>query len=135
VNDTFGHLGGDEVLKNVSGLLGGQVRDSDVLGRYGGEEFIILAPETREEKALELSERLRAIVEETCVWFEDREICITISLGVVEYRDDIDSYLQMIHEADLALYHSKTHGRNSVSRYKNDNCERLPVPSNRIDSP
>ncbi len=128
VNDTYGHLAGDQVLKNVSDVISGQLRDSDVLGRYGGEEFLILASETDGDGAIILAERLRAAVEETCSRFEEEEIGVTISLGVVEYKAGMKNHLQMIHEADIALYHSKTHGRNAVSRYREDNCEIVRIP-------
>ncbi len=123
VNDTYGHLAGDQVLKTVSYVIGGQLRDSDVLGRYGGEEFLILASETDGNGALVLAERLRAAVEKTCSRFEEKEICVTISLGVVAYKNGMKNHLQMIHEADIALYHSKTHGRNAVTRYRENDCE------------
>ncbi len=123
VNDTYGHLAGDQVLKNVSDVISDQLRDSDVLGRYGGEEFLILASETDGNGAIILAERLREAIEETYARFEEKEICVTISLGVVAYKNGMKNHLQMIHEADIALYHSKTHGRNAVSRYRENDCE------------
>ncbi|WDP89552.1 MAG: diguanylate cyclase [Desulfobacter sp.] len=120
VNDTYGHLGGDEVLKDISRLIDNRLRETDFLGRYGGEEFLLLLPETKEAQAILLAERMRQAVEEAVTWFEDREIRVTISLGLVEFRPDIKSHLQMIHEADIALYHSKANGRNTVSRYGED---------------
>ncbi|WP_459914980.1 GGDEF domain-containing protein [Desulfocicer niacini] len=129
VNDTHGHLAGDEVLKNVSATLQNQLRASDILGRYGGEEFIILLPETNLEMASNLSRRLCRTIEGIVTHFHDVEIKTSISLGVVQFRSDIQNYLQMIHEADVALYHSKKNGRNVVTQYKITGCELLDSPS------
>ncbi len=123
VNDTYGHIAGDEVLKMVSSLIDRRRRDSDVCARYGGEEFLLLLPETDEQQALLRSEHLRKIVEQAVTFFEDKEIKVTISLGVVEFRKEMKTHLQMIHEADIALYHSKSNGRNAVSLYKDDQSE------------
>jgi diguanylate cyclase (GGDEF)-like protein len=125
VNDTHGHLAGDEVLKNVGATLQHHLRAADVLGRYGGEEFIILLPETTLESASTLSQRLCRNIEEIVTNFQDVEIKTSISIGVVSFRPDVQNYLQMIHEADVALYHSKTNGRNAVSQYKITGCELL----------
>ena len=125
VNDTHGHLAGDEVLKNVAATLQNQLRSADILGRYGGEEFIILLPETNLERASHLALRLCRIIKGMVTCFQDIEIKTSISLGVVQFRPDIQNYLQMIHEADVALYHSKTNGRNAVTQYKITGCELL----------
>ncbi len=126
VNDTHGHLGGDEVLKKIARCIDHKLRDSDVLGRYGGEEFLALLPQTGEAQAIVLAQRLRKTVEEVMTPFDDGEIRVTISLGVIEYRQDMKTHLQMIHEADIALYHSKTNGRNAVSCYRNNQSELIP---------
>ncbi len=124
VNDVYGHLAGDEVLKNVAEITKKQLRASDILGRYGGEEFFIFLPETNLESAATiLSERIRMAIEKMTTCFKGTEIKITISLGVVQFRPDIENHLQMIHEADIALYHSKQNGRNAVTQYKITGCE------------
>ncbi len=132
VNDTYGHLAGDEILKNVAETIKKQLRTSDAMGRYGGEEFLILLPETCLESAASLSQRLRISIEKMTTKDKDISIKITISLGVVQFRPDIKNYLQMIHEADVALYHSKHNGRNAVTQYKMTGCElmscTLPSP-------
>ncbi len=125
VNDTHGHLAGDEVLKNASATLQPQLRSADVLGRYGGEEFIILLPETSLENASNLCRRLCGTMEKMVTHYQGVQIKITISIGVVQFRPDINNYLQMLHEADVALYHSKTNGRNAVTQYKITGCELL----------
>ncbi|MBF0200853.1 MAG: diguanylate cyclase [Desulfamplus sp.] len=122
VNDTHGHLAGDEVLKNLAEKIKSQLRSSDIMGRYGGEEFILLLPETNLENASSLSQRLRISIEKMVTSYHDIKIMVTISLGVVQFRPDIKNYLQMIHEADIALYHSKKNGRNAVTQYKLTGC-------------
>lgn len=108
VNDTYGHDVGDSVLKELSKLIQVNIRKSDILSRLGGEEFGILAPETKIEDAHILSEKLRGIVE--CHTFKHVGQ-ITISLGVTQFRqgDNIDSIYK---RADVALYTAKNHGRN-----------------------
>ncbi len=123
VNDKFGHLAGDEVLKKISETIKLQLRSSDVFGRYGGEEFFILLPETNLLSSASLSNRLKDTIQNVSVHYDDYEIKTTISLGVVQFRPDIKDYLQMIHEADIALYHSKNSGRNLSSQYKITGCE------------
>ncbi|MBF0376148.1 MAG: diguanylate cyclase [Desulfamplus sp.] len=125
VNDTFGHIAGDEVLRNTASTIKSQLRSSDVFGRYGGEEFIILLPETNLENTAFLSQRIRHNIEKMITIYENLEIKITISIGVVQFRPDIKDYLQMVHEADIALYHSKQNGRNAVTQYKITGCNLL----------
>ena len=125
INDTYGHLAGDEVLIKISETVKNQLRSSDILGRYGGEEFLILLPETNLESASALSQRVRQKIERTTTYFQKTPIKVTVSLGVVQFRPDIKNYLQMIHEADVALYHSKQNGRNAVTQYKITGCQLL----------
>ncbi|MBF0469360.1 MAG: GGDEF domain-containing protein [Desulfamplus sp.] len=125
VNDSFGHLAGDEVLKNTSLTIKSQLRSSDVFGRYGGEEFLMLLPETNLENTAFLAQRIRQSIERMTTVYNNTEIKITISLGVVQFRPDIKNYLQIVHEADIALYHSKQNGRNAVTQYKITGCNLL----------
>lgn len=125
VNDTFGHIAGDEVLKNTASTIKAQLRSSDVFGRYGGEEFIVLLPETNLANTGSLCMRIRESVEKMTTFYNNTEIKITVSLGVVQFRPDIKDYLQMVHEADIALYHSKQNGRNAVTQYKITGCNML----------
>ncbi len=125
VNDVHGHLAGDEVLKNLAKTVQLRLRSSDILGRYGGEEFILLLPETDLENASILAQEIRVIIEKMMTRCHDLEIVVTISMGVVQLRDDITNYLQMIHEADIALYHSKQNGRNAVTQYTPAGCRLL----------
>jgi diguanylate cyclase (GGDEF)-like protein len=112
VNDTHGHAVGDVVLREVAARVRSTLRDADIVGRYGGEEFAMLLPETAD--AAPLAERLRATVARTPVPIEDGEVPVTVSVGIsyLEPGDDLDSLLG---RADAALYQSKASGRNCVS--------------------
>jgi diguanylate cyclase (GGDEF)-like protein len=110
VNDTYGHLSGDYVLKTVIRIIQDHIRKTDSLGRWGGEEFMLLAPETCMEQAAELAEKIRQHVE----LFTYKDVgTVTISCGLAELKvgDTIDS---LIKRADDALYKAKRKGRNRV---------------------
>ena len=114
VNDTYGHLFGDIVLREVAQTLKKQTRRSDFVGRYGGEEFLIILPETSIEKALILAEKLRRQVSELTIPVDGQVLKdITISIGATEYEDDpnIDEF---INRSDKWLYAAKQNGRNQV---------------------
>lgn len=117
VNDNHGHLAGDEVLRVVSKRLSDTLRDTDVLGRYGGEEFIVALPETDMEGAFIVAERLREAIASEPIEAEGDTLNIAISLGVTEMNEGTAAYAQLIAEADLALYKSKESGRNCSTRY------------------
>lgn len=117
VNDNYGHLGGDAVLVDIAQRVTELLRSSDIVGRYGGEEFGIILPETPMEGARIFADRLRAFVEQAAVDFDSTMIPVTISMGVAEYGPNTANYQQMIHEADISLYASKAGGRNRVTCY------------------
>ena len=110
VNDTFGHQSGDAVLKKLAKIVSHNIRKSDAFGRYGGEEFIIICPETTANKAYILAEKLRQSVSD--YRFDDVEH-ITISLGVAQLQEG-DTTEMIIKKADLALYEAKNSGRDKV---------------------
>ena len=114
VNDTYGHLVGDEVLKELASRLKGAVRPYDAVGRYGGEEFVVVFPETTAEDVLALGERLRAVVSETPFRVEERELPITISVGLSTSSGSQDEVEDLLERADKALYAAKRAGRNRV---------------------
>lgn len=117
VNDTHGHLAGDEVLRIVSQRLELGLRTPDLLGRYGGEEFLVVLPETNLEGATIVAERLRQIVCESNIVYKSTQLPIKISLGITQMREDTETYETMISEADQALYQSKDLGRNKATVY------------------
>lgn len=113
INDTFGHLAGDHVLKELAGLVRARLRPDDVFARYGGEEFAVILPETTRDGAHQIAETIRALVEGHHFQFENESIPVTISLGVTQYLDDFDA-LGFIKAADERLYEAKRGGRNRV---------------------
>ena len=117
VNDSYGHLGGDEVLRDIAQRVGSMLRTTDTIGRYGGEEFGIILPSTSLEDACFLSERVRQTIVQTPVPFQDTQIKVSISMGVSEFKSSLPNYEQLINEADQALYASKEAGRNRVTCY------------------
>lgn len=115
VNDTHGHTIGDDVIRMVAGVISDTLRATDVAGRYGGEEFAVILPDTTGEDAVTLAERLRVHVEEQVLKSEDVSLQVTISLGVASWHPELDSHMEWISLADQALYQSKDLGRNRVS--------------------
>jgi diguanylate cyclase (GGDEF)-like protein len=115
VNDTYGHQAGDAVIQRVADVVRHHARDADIAGRYGGEEFAVLLPDTDKEGARTFSERLRVAVEAEVVQHEGQSIQCTISLGVADLATPADDYKHLIEWADQALYASKKNGRNQVS--------------------
>lgn len=120
VNDTFGHEAGDKVLKTLAEILLKSVRSSDMLVRYGGEEFVIVLVDTSAEMALGVAEKIRAKVEETKISLPGTVLQKTISIGVAEFPTDADTFWQVIKYADVALYEAKDRGRNRVERFTPD---------------
>jgi len=118
VNDTYGHVVGDVVLKTISHSIKNQLRDYDTAGRYGGEEFVILLPDTNISEAKMVAERLRKTIESKKVDIskidnDKKYISVTISLGVAQYDGTMDCN-EFIRKADNALYEAKETGRNKV---------------------
>jgi diguanylate cyclase (GGDEF)-like protein len=116
VNDTYGHLVGDQVLIHIANLIRTHCRVSDVAARYGGEEFIILHPSIYMQNAYKVAERIRKLVESSPFLYEGKEIGVTLSAGVVDTNmcnpcSRIDDVLGL---ADKALYRAKDGGRNQV---------------------
>ncbi len=112
INDTHGHQFGDEALHRIAQVISELCRTNDHLGRYGGEEFLIILPETRIDGAVRFAERVRLAVADTQL--DRHEARITLSIGVTEWRDDDGSSSTLIAEADRALLEAKAAGRNHV---------------------
>jgi diguanylate cyclase (GGDEF)-like protein len=118
VNDTFGHVEGDKVLREISGLLKASVRKKDTVARYGGEEFILILPEAGLEESSMIAERIRRLVEETPFEVSHARINITISLGISNFPSHrARSKEDLVKMADQALYDAKRGGRNRVCIY------------------
>ena len=115
-NDTYGHLAGDIVLKNVARVIKESVRPTDIASRYGGEEFGIILPKTDINEALIVAERIRTSVEKEKVRLEEKELQVTISVGLTQYDSTTDkTKTELIERADKALFASKKGGRNLVT--------------------
>ena len=114
INDTYGHDVGDLVLKTFAGVLRGIVRQSDICARFGGEEFVVLLPNTNLEGARVLAERIRTAVAKNMVEHGSIVIVFTVSIGVSQYRKGMQNIDELIKEADIALYRAKEGGRNRV---------------------
>ncbi|MDR0362433.1 MAG: GGDEF domain-containing protein [Planctomycetota bacterium] len=117
VNDTYGHLNGDRVLKGVAMKLRESVRGNDVPCRLGGEEFAVLLPNTRESAARAVAERVRADLQKTIFKLDDNTVRITISGGLSEAWPGMDCPEALIKRADKALYNAKAGGRNRIDSF------------------
>ncbi|MFO8073484.1 MAG: GGDEF domain-containing protein [Polyangia bacterium] len=114
VNDTYGHLAGDYVLQALARVISTRARREEIFARFGGEEFVILLPETEKEGAMELAEQLRRRVADYDFVFEGEEIPITMSVGVATVRGEGFSESELIKLADDKLYEAKKAGRNCI---------------------
>ena len=122
INDNFGHQVGDEALKQIAQTLHSHYRTSDLLARYGGDEFAVVMPETSADKARQGAERLQKMVQAESIKVKRENgsignVKITISIGVAEYPRDANSSNALIDAADQALYEAKRRGRNCVVRF------------------
>lgn len=114
VNDTYGHSAGDHILCELSTLLRKTVQKRDTVARWGGEEFLVLLPETSLEDALKIAERLRQQVEKSRYIFKRKIHQVTISIGVSQYQQGIHVEKVLLSQADKMLYVAKNNGRNRV---------------------
>ena len=113
-NDTFGHLVGDAVLKEVAVILKSNLREIDIIGRYGGEEFAIVLAGTGKEEAHQAAERIRESIEATVFKAYDEVVSTTVSIGVSVFPDKGVDVESLIEASDRALYKAKETGRNKV---------------------
>lgn len=115
INDTHGHLAGDQVLRSVVDVIRQRIRAQDIVGRYGGEEFLVVLCDTTAQGAQQLAEQLREAVQASRSAWNGERLAVTVSVGVFGGRlEPGDSWDQLIHAADLALYRAKQGGRNRV---------------------
>jgi two-component system cell cycle response regulator len=123
VNDTLGHLAGDEVLRAVAGRIAATMRAGDASCRFGGEEFVVILPETDAEEAMVAAERLRAAITGTPVTTRAGTVTCTASIGVATLPPGVaEDGEALVHAADMAMLEAKRTGRNRV-------CRRLLIPA------
>jgi diguanylate cyclase (GGDEF)-like protein len=127
VNDTYGHLAGDEALKQISKIICTQKRDSDVAARYGGEEFVLLLTHTDNISGYIFAERLRQTIENLKVYYHDQCIKLTISGGIASFPFNTSNPEQLLQMADNAVYLSKGAGKNRISHFKKEKRRYLRV--------
>jgi len=120
VNDSYGHMAGDEVLKSVAQTILTEKRSEDVAARYGGEEMAILLPETSKTEGWLLGERIRKRLEATTIAYEDQAIKTTLSGGLASYPIDANDGTTLLNNADKAMYRAKNFGKNNISLYSMD---------------
>jgi diguanylate cyclase (GGDEF)-like protein len=113
-NDMEGHICGDEALKKIAAVLAANIRKTDFLGRYGGEEFLVLMPETKIGVGLEISHRLRTAVEAAVFQGKQKPAYLTVSLGLASYPQHGLTPKLLVDQADQALYEAKQEGRNRI---------------------
>jgi diguanylate cyclase (GGDEF)-like protein len=111
INDTYGHTVGDEVLRTLAGELRDHIRYPDTIGRYGGEEFLIVLPHSTLHAAAEQAERLCGLVRSLRIKSAEQQIAVTVSIGVAQYRFQKENWEVCLRRADAALYRAKNGGR------------------------
>lgn len=131
INDTFGHCSGDIILKNVAQTLTQELRTSDIAACFGGDEFVILMPNTYKTNALLLSERLRKAIKQKQITIKDQNLQITVSGGVAGFPADAQKAQNLLNLADSALYRAKGAGKDSISLFKEDKRRFLRIKFNR----
>ena len=117
VNDTYGHPAGDKVLLGVADMLRRNIRESDIAGRYGGEEFTVILPQTRKPGGAVIAERLRKTISEAQFPLPQGNVGVTVSVGLSNYPEDAMDAAEVIDRADQALYQAKAAGRNRVHTF------------------
>jgi diguanylate cyclase (GGDEF)-like protein len=118
VNDTHGHEAGDRLIQTVARCMRDTLRTTDILGRYGGDEFMCLLPETASAGAAVVAERIRSRIAETPLTAGSQTISTSVSIGVAAYREHGDSLDAIAKSADRALYAAKARGRNRVAVFE-----------------
>jgi diguanylate cyclase (GGDEF)-like protein len=117
INDQYSHLAGDAVLRELGRLFKSTCREIDTVGRYGGEEFLIIAPNRKKYHAIQFGERLRKAVEDHVFAYKGLRLRLTVSLGIASLFEGRD-YIVTLERADKALYHAKHMGRNRIGLWR-----------------
>ena len=115
INDTYGHDAGNQMLKVAVNCVQQSLRETDVFARYGGDEFIVILPQTKAEGAYEVAERIRKSIATTPIDIQGQQVNTTVSVGVANYPGNGEDYAIILNSADNALYASKRSGRNKTS--------------------
>ncbi len=118
INDSYGHLVGDEVLRKVAEIFKKQMRASDFIARYGGDEFAVILPETSKNEAFAVAEKIKRAFEREAIRVNHQTMSIRFSVGISSYRSDMKSFYDLIEEADRAMYLAKEKGKNRISAYE-----------------
>lgn len=130
VNDRFGHEAGNRLIVTVADTIGERLRGSDILARYGGDEFVLMLPDTSCAQSHEIAERIRTAVENASFDRQGQRVSTTVSIGVANCPDDAVSSVDLLEKADSALYQSKRGGRNRISRWEADMLSPTPAAAN-----
>ena len=119
MNDSLGHLAGDELLREVARAMEAIVRHDDLVARYGGDEFVVILPQTGKQQALIMAEKLLELMRAATFFSDDnQEIHLTASFGVATFPQDGSSRTSLLRAADIAMYDAKEAGRNCVKGYE-----------------
>ncbi|GAA0853224.1 sensor domain-containing diguanylate cyclase [Aliiglaciecola litoralis] len=118
VNDSYGHVTGDLVLKEAAARISRNIRETDILGRFGGEEFVLLSPFADTESSMYLAERIRNEISNIPIHTSTRDISITVSIGIATLDNDEYELISLMEHADSALYQAKNSGRNTCISYR-----------------
>lgn len=124
INDKYGHLVGDMMLKEIAATIQKTIRHVDIAARYGGEEFTIILPETAIYNSVIIAERLRQRIRDIKIRVDNEEISPSVSIGIAEYPNSSNNIKDLINWADKALYMSKNNGKNCIHMYFNEKFER-----------
>ena len=120
VNDTHGHLAGDSVLRDISRAIMDEIRSEDIASRYGGEEIVIILPETKKATGLILAERLRELIKNLGLQFDGKAIPLTISGGLANFPIDASGAMELVKYADMALFKAKALGKNNIQAFSSN---------------
>jgi len=115
INDQYGHWAGDRCLKEIIKRIKPILRETDFMGRWGGDEFLVIFPGTDHESAAAVAERLRKLIQNTRFVYHKQEISLTVSIGVTEIQDSDTSQEMVFNRVDKAMYQAKKKGRNMVA--------------------
>jgi diguanylate cyclase (GGDEF)-like protein len=133
VNDNFGHQVGDSTLKKVVEITSNELRQHDIIGRFGGEEFTVLLPDTDLVSAQTVAERIRKTVQESEFFAGSSTFHITVSIGLATFNHVTDDFQELFRRADLGLYKAKQTGRNQVVAVLDENNPASDFGDSEID--